>query len=266
MEGYALYDCAQCGHRFAPLSGGATHVSAVYGDHYFTEGGAGYSDYLGEETLRRAAGSWYGKLFSQFTKPGEVLDVGAAAGFILKGLVDTGWKGMGLEPNARMAAHARDQVGVDVRVGSLETLNVHRSFDAVTMIQVIGHFYDLRGALERAASVTRPGGYWLIESWDRGSLPARWLGKRWHEYSPPSVVQWFTRESLAGLVGQFGFREVALGLPPKQIRVSHALELIRYKVGLGGVKALKALDRLGWAVPYPPLDLFWGLYRKADSA
>jgi SAM-dependent methyltransferase len=262
VGGHAIYDCARCSHRFSPVSAGAEHVSHVYGDGYFTEGAAGYSDYLGDESLRRASGAWYARLLARYTSPGHLLDVGSAAGFILKGLTDGGWTGMGLEPNASMAAHARERVGVDVRVGTLEGCELDRAFDAVTMIQVVGHFYDLRGALAAAASATKPGGYWLIESWDRQSLPARLLGARWHEYSPPSVIQWFTPTSLASLVAEFGFREVARGRPRKQIRPSHAFDLIRHKLGMRASTRSSGAAGQEWVLPYPPLDLFWGLYRK----
>ena len=52
---------------------------------------------------------------------------------------------------------------------------------------IIAHVPDIRTALARAASLTRPGGYWLIETSDRASARARRMGARWHFYSPPSA-------------------------------------------------------------------------------
>ena len=57
-----------------------------------------------------------------------------------------------------------------------------RTYDLVTMIQVLPHFYDLHQALQSAADVTKPQGYWLIETWNRDSMSAKLFGSEWHEY------------------------------------------------------------------------------------
>ena len=94
----------------------------------------------------RAHGRRYGELLKRFAPAGELLDVGAAAGFILQGLSDAGWRGAGLEPNDRMAAFAREQSGLTVHTGSLESFTTTRKFDAVSLIQVVAHFVDPREA------------------------------------------------------------------------------------------------------------------------
>src|ERR1041384_3040675 len=121
-----------------------------------------------------------------------MLDVGAAAGFILKGFIDEGWHGTGLEPNERMAAYGRQHLELDLRCGPLENFDEKtgeksdEKFDLVSMIQVAAHFYQPRKAFENAARLLAPNGHLLIETWNRGSFSARVLGRHWHEYSPPS--------------------------------------------------------------------------------
>jgi len=78
-------------------------VARIYDDDYFQGGKAGYPDYLAEADLLRCHGRWYGRLLAKYMQPGRVLDIGAAAGFILQGFQDCGWKGNGVEPNQRMA-------------------------------------------------------------------------------------------------------------------------------------------------------------------
>jgi SAM-dependent methyltransferase len=243
-------------------------VARVYGDDYFRGGGAGYPDYLAEERLLVEHGRRYGRLLARHTVPGVVLDVGAAAGFILQGLVESGWQGMGVEPNAAMAAHARSR-GLDVRAGSLETLEVALRFDLVSWIQVVAHLVDPRAAFLKAAALTRPGGYWLLETWDRESLAARAAGRRWHEYCPPSVLHWFTREGLRRLGADCGMREVARGRPAKWIESGHAVSLLRHKLaphpgGRWAGAALRAVPR-GLRFPYPGDDIFWMLLRKEGA-
>ena len=102
--GHGIARCHDCGHRFAQITVSEAHIDSVYGDDYFQGGGAGYRDYLSESRLLRAHGRRYGRLLKRFAPAGEVLDVGAAAGFLLQGLLDEGWQGEGLEPNDRMAS------------------------------------------------------------------------------------------------------------------------------------------------------------------
>jgi SAM-dependent methyltransferase len=260
-HGFPILHCDGCGHRFTPLTDIEAHVATVYGDAYFTEGGAGYTDYLAEGTMLTETGRRYGEILKRFAAPGRVLDVGSAAGFILKGLSEAGFRGRGLEPNDRMARHAREVVGVNVEVGTLENAVVDEPVDVVTMVQVVGHFFDLERAFAAAARATRDGGLWLIEAWDYGSLPARVLGRRWHEYSPPSVVHWFTRHSLAKTVSRWGFREIGYGRPRKRIAVSHAKSLIAYKAP----RLAALVPALDVTLPYPAFDVFYGVYQKVGA-
>ena len=265
-DGYGVRGCEACDHRFAEVPSDPDHVARVYGDDYFHGGGAGYADYLGEADLLRDRGRWYARLLARHTRPGTLLDVGAAAGFILQGFIDRGWTGKGLEPNPAMAEYARTRLGLPVETGTLEDLPPGESYDLVTLIQVLPHFVDPRRALAAAAAVTRPGGYWLIETWNRASWTAWVFGENWHEYSPPSVLHWFSPAGVQRLAGQFGFRKVARGRPAKWINGSHAKSLLRHKLGASGpakvVSRLLAVvpDRL--AIPYPAEDLFWILLRK----
>lgn len=245
---------------------GAAHVATIYADHYFAGGGDGYPDYLGEGQLLMEHGRRYGELLASYCDAGTLLDVGAAAGFLLQGLMCSGWRGVGLEPNAAMVAHGRDVLGLQMVQGDLETFAHDQQFDLVTMIQVVAHFHDLRRALQRAAALTKPGGLWLVESWDRSSIPARVLGKAWHEYSPPSVLHWFSLDGLTEVATQQGMRLVAHGRPQKWLNAGHAKSLLRYKLaetplhGLFNTVAAVVPD--GLAIPYPTLDLFWALYQK----
>ena len=246
------------------------HVSQTYGDRYFSGGGQGYSGYLDEGNLLRERGRAYARLVRPHAPcPGRMLDVGAAAGFILKGFQDEGWIGVGVEPNARMAAVARTATGVEVECASFEDYRAAPSFDLVSMIQVISHFVDPSAAVQRAASLLKPGGLLLVETWDRQSLTARLFGKFWHEYSPPSVLHWFSRDGLHAVAQKHGLKMVATGRPKRSIQAGHAASLLRYKLGdsamgklAGGVLGLIP-TRL--TLPYPGDDLFWALYQRGSE-
>ena len=264
VSGYEFRKCRSCGHEFVPL--GDCKLGEEYGDAYFSGGGAGYADFLGEAELKQQHGRRYAAILTRHMTPGRVLDVGAAAGFVLAGLSQAGWSGIGVEPNHSMVTFARERFGLRVFEGWMEAFSSPEWFDLVTMIQVVGHFFDVERAFRAAAEATRSGGYWLIETWNRDSVTARVLGRHWHEYSPPSVRHIFSIRGLDGYVERYGFSPIARGRPKKFIPAKHLKAFLTYKSreSVLSRSMLRAVNLLSdeavlW---YPAEDLFWSLYRK----
>lgn len=266
-SGLWIEECKRCGHRFAQAPDAALHVSMVYDDDYFQGGGAGYSNYLSEAKLLTAHGRRYGKLMKRFALPGRLLDVGAAAGFILQGLRTEGWDGVGVEPNAAMARHAREQLGLNVVASAFESFEPNEAFDAISVIQVMAHFIEPRAAIEHLHRLLKPNGLVVVETWNVRSWSARLFGAGWHEYSPPSVLQWWSPETLGRLFDRCGFKSIASGRPQKWIELGHAKSLIRHKANEGSLVAKTMAGALSlvpdsWQVPYPSEDLFWAVYQR----
>jgi SAM-dependent methyltransferase len=266
VRGYPVHACRACDHHFTWPADPATHVARTYGDAYFTGGGAGYTDYLAEEPIIRAHGRRYARLLARYGTPGRLLDVGSAAGFLLRGFVEQGWTGEGVEPNAWMAAQARAS-GLDVHTATFEETAPREPFDLVVMVQVIAHMLAPLLAFRHARAMLRRGGLLLVETWDRRSLTARLFGRHWHEYSPPSVLHWFSRPGLRTLADRAGLALVAQGVPGKWIGGAHAKALLEHagagtRVGRLAAKVGSLLpDRA--RLPYPAEDLFWMLFRAA---
>ena len=166
-----------------------------------------------------------------------------------------------------MAAHAQRVYGLNVQVGTLEAFTPTKQYDLVTMIQVVAHFHDLQSAFEVAHRALKSGGCWLVETWDKDSMVARLLGKNWHEYSPPSVLHWFSRGTLALQASRFGMHVIASGRPRKWLNGRHAKSLVHYKLESGPFSIAAPLFALipdGLPIPYPTLDLFWMLFQKSN--
>lgn len=260
-KGFRVLDCAECSHRFADISADENHVAEIYDDSYFNGGGAGYSDYSAESEMLIKRGRMYAEKIEKFSgKKGKLLDVGAAAGFILQGFIDAGWSGIGLEPNAEIAKTGREKFGLNIRQGSLESFETDEKFDLVSLIQVAAHFYEPRKAFENAGDLLNENGFLLIETWNRESFSAKIFGKNWHEYSPPSVLQWFSLNGLTNFLKDFGFEKISSGRPSKKISGKHAKSLLKYRVG---DNFLLKLIPDGINFPYPSEDLFWALYQKS---
>lgn len=259
-----MRDCNRCGHRFAEAQTGDNHVAEIYGDDYFTGGAAGYADYLAEAEMLRGRGRNYAEILKKNgVKSGAMLDVGAAAGFILQGFTEEGWRGRGVEPNAAMAKYGRENLNLNIEAGDFQTFETTKKFDLISMIQVAAHFQNPRRAFENAARLLNENGVLLVETWNYKSVTAQIFGESWHEYSPPSVLQWFAPDVLgAFLRREFGLELIARGRPSKKISGAHAKSLLAYRLGEKFAPILKIIpDKINF--PYPAEDLFWAIYRKS---
>lgn len=99
--------CGGCGFGWAPAGISESHVNDVYGDAYFNGGGAGYDDYAADRELLVRRGGKYGQILKKLGGSGKLLDVGAAAGYLMEGFQKEGWEVSGVEPNDAMAAAGR---------------------------------------------------------------------------------------------------------------------------------------------------------------
>ncbi len=265
-NGYPIYECTKCDLRFSKLKDINNHLANVYSDDYFFAGGAGYPNYLEERKELYSSGLKYAKIISKFTTPGKVLDVGCAAGFYLKGFEKTGWKCLGIEPNDTIASYGRKELGLDIVTGDLESFESDEKFDLINLIEVIGSFHNLHKAMLKISDLSNKGGLVLVESWDHSSKVARFFGKSWHEYCPPSVINWFTDKSLNELFDSHGFDVIATGRPSKKIKGKHALEIVA-KNSPEFIFKKQIFNFLRFTVgkitlAYPPLDLKWYIFKK----
>jgi SAM-dependent methyltransferase len=265
-KGFLIKECTTCGHRFTDIKNRENHLSETYSDGYFFEGKDGYPNYLEEKEMLYRSGVKFTKILTKYTKPGKVLDVGCAAGFILKAFENAGWECYGIEPNETMASYGRNELKLNITTGGMETYNVNQKFDLINLIEVIGSLYDLDKSMHNVSELCTKGGLVLVESWDMQCLAARFFGANWHEYCPPSVTNWFSDKTLNQLFNYYGFKIIAKGRPSKKINLKHGLAIIAENSSKSSLKkrAFNFLSRtLGdKAIPYPPIDVKWYLFKK----
>jgi 2-polyprenyl-3-methyl-5-hydroxy-6-metoxy-1,4-benzoquinol methylase len=265
---YRILHCTDCDHLFTDLTLTSEKVEIIYSDDYFTGGGFGYDDYTVEKDMLTHRGEYYADKLKKFMVPGKVLDVGAAAGFILKGFENKGWQGTGVEPNKSMAEYGKNIMGVDIINGTIETVDLKKQFDLAIVIQVVAHLYNLKSSINNIYNNLKPGGYLLIETWNKDSLTAWLLGKNWHEFSPPSTLNYFSKKTLIKLLANHNFKVVAKGTPKKKIHSRHAKSLLKLKLlEMRGFKWMAGITNLlpeNKLLPYPSEDVFWHLFKKVN--
>ena len=231
---WAYYECTNCSCvALAPLPDGAW-ASGFYDAGYFAGGGrGGYQNYLADEVQHRSNARARIEIAQRFNAnpPAGWLDVGCAVGYTLDEARKAGYSTLGVELSEWASAEARERFGLSV-VPTLTEARTGRVGDlgVVSFFQVLEHLIDPVADLCHARACLGPSGLVLIETWDRSSAVARFLGRHWQQITPPSVVWLFDRNSLSYVLERAGLRVVAVEHSSKEISVAWALGLLSDKL------------------------------------
>lgn len=248
LYGTALSDivrCRVCGHMQLERFPDDAELAAAYGE-------AASEDYIAEEAGQRETARRLLELIERHVAPGALLDLGCWTGFLLSEARTRGWVVTGVEPSEFAASYAREHHQLDVQRADLMSAQLpQRHFDAIVMGDVIEHLLDPAAALARASELLRDGGLLCIVAPDAGSVVARTLRGRWWSVIP-THVQYFTRASLANLLGRGGFRVLATATAPKVFSVRYYLDRI------GGYSPPLARALVGAAERLGMADRMWG--------
>jgi 2-polyprenyl-3-methyl-5-hydroxy-6-metoxy-1,4-benzoquinol methylase len=133
--------------------------------HYF------YQQYLPEE--ESSIESWEkmmkpifnraASLLQQYTREGQLLDVGTGFGFFLAEMKDKGWDVTGIEISQKAMDYARYVFGLTIHPGPMEKVGFPDNyFDAVTGFYVIEHLPYPMVFLRECHRILKPGGLLLL--------------------------------------------------------------------------------------------------------
>ncbi len=194
-----LSRCRDCGHIFADPCPSPEYLFRLYGE---------VEDPLYEEEAEGRARNFRPILdrLAKTTAPGSRLfDVGAATGILLALARSRGFVPDGAEPSAWAVKLAAEKYGLHLRQGAFEAVAVEpESCDVVTMIDFIEHTPSPFEAIRKAATILHRGGILALVTPDIHSLAARIAGRRWWHLRP-AHLSFFSRRSLAALLGRAGF-------------------------------------------------------------
>lgn len=211
----AIVRCRECRLIYVNPRASEELLAGVYNGSYFVcADGPYYKDYFAErswrtEEFRRLMGE-----IARYEKPGLLLDVGAAAGYLLDAAREAGWKTLGVELSERASRFAREELGLDVWTGQLPDADLEEgSFDVVTMIDVIEHTIDPRANLLAAHRCLRDGGLLVISTPNIDSLGFRIFGRGFVFIVPEVHLWYFGPRTIRRLLEQTGFRVLRVEYP-----------------------------------------------------
>jgi 2-polyprenyl-3-methyl-5-hydroxy-6-metoxy-1,4-benzoquinol methylase len=193
-------------------------------------------------------------VFAEFAAqgPGRLFDVGCFDGGLLDIASEARWETWGIDYQGSAVDIARDKHPGHIAVGPLETYEPpRRDFDVVTAVGLIEHLRQPDALARFAKNALRPGGMLVVQTPDRGSLPAQLLGRYWPPIAPPEHIWYFNRANLTRLLTEAGFEGIRVRSHWKRLRIGYAYE----QLGVFGPE----LQRLMRPVQKMPRVLDWHL-------
>jgi SAM-dependent methyltransferase len=175
------------------------------------------------------------------------LDVGCAAGAMLRLLQSRGWDVKGIEISGPQAAFCRSR-GLDVRSLTLEENHFPaRHFDAVLASHVIEHLNDPWSFVVEARRILKPGGRFYVTTPNIAGLQARVFGSRWRSAIFDHLYL-FSVKTLTCLLEKAGFKVervktwggLAAGIVPPGIKT--IFDKLAKPLGFGDVMIIRAVS------------------------
>jgi len=215
---FPAVECRNCHLRFLGVQPGAEALAELYSPAYFQSDfrcGRAAGSSFDEESFREENRGLLDE-FGRWTAPGRLLEVGCAAGWLLKHAQERGWQAQGVEFSQVAADHARS-LWLDVHHGDLMSAKLAAaSFNLIYLGDVLEHVPDCRAVATECARLLKPGGLiYLRGPVTTNSLARSWalaacraLGRTIVLREPPYHLWEFTPSTLARLFETCGFEIV----------------------------------------------------------
>lgn len=195
----------------------------LYSKEYFNNANSshfGYKNYLGdEEKIVRTFSKRMDEIDELVGKKGKLLDIGCATGFFLKAARDKKWQADGVEISEFAAQYTSRHFKFKVYQSDFLTLRLPpKSYDVITMWDVIEHFYDPDAALRRIHQLLKPNGLLVFSTPDVESLPAKLTRDKWIGYKlSDGHLAYFSYQTVKKLLENTGFSLVKKGHVGKHV-------------------------------------------------
>jgi 2-polyprenyl-3-methyl-5-hydroxy-6-metoxy-1,4-benzoquinol methylase len=128
------------------------------------------------------------------------LDVGCSTGFVVEAARDKGWDAIGIDLNPSAIEFGRSR-GLDLRTIALEEAGfAPRTFDAVSLFDVLEHLLDPRRTLRACADLLAPGGILFLYVPNFDSASRLLMGANAHFIWPTHHLNYYTPTTMRDLM------------------------------------------------------------------
>ena len=207
---------------------------------------------------------------SEWARPTEsirLLEVGCGEGLFLEQARRYGYTVIGVEPNQKSAAFAREVFGLHVLAKTLAEATISQdSIDIGVLLHVIEHLPDPNAVVSKMRKILRKGGLLVIETPNIDSLPFKILRKKWRQFLPIHYY-FFSKKTIVVLLEKNGFKVSRIVDIGNRVSVQFFLNRLERL----SPKSAYLLNRLARSLKLEektfyvnPLDLMFVFARKTD--
>jgi 2-polyprenyl-3-methyl-5-hydroxy-6-metoxy-1,4-benzoquinol methylase len=202
-EPFAIRRCSGCNLLFNSPRLAAEEIRSLYTDHYY------FFQREDEPEFERIA-NIYQRTIAEIDsdlKPGRVLEIGSAKGYLLALMKALGWQPTGIEVSPDAAHYAVTAFGADCFTGTLEeyvSSPRHASFPLVLAIDLLEHLEQPLAFIGLLREVVDEDGWLIIDTPNGGAYNISVQASQWKGFNPFHIFL-FTKENLVTMLSNNGF-------------------------------------------------------------
>jgi 2-polyprenyl-3-methyl-5-hydroxy-6-metoxy-1,4-benzoquinol methylase len=199
---WSYAQCAGCGALSLDPVPDEEALRAYYNDAYMVP-----SERYARQIARQAP-PILKELRERFPGRGKLLEVGCSWGLFLDAARREGWVAEGIELDDRAAKYGREQTGLKILTGTLESEigRLEPPYDVIAAFHVIEHLRDPIGFLCQCRELLRNGGVLILKTPNVASWIASKTGEYWEWLCPPAHIHLFSPATMKLALQRSGFR------------------------------------------------------------
>jgi len=206
-NGFTGRKCPECGLIYISPRPTQDDILDLYGhDHAAISS----ESHITGEFAKRLYAKHHLAVVGHYLKHGDVLEIGAGAGFFLDEARKRGFRPFGIELNPVQAAYIRDRFRIECSESPLDPREYpdHR-FDLVYHCDVLSHFPDPFDEFEKIAAVLKPGGLHAFETGNLGDVDPKYF-RYISRFQYPDHLFFFSEENVRELLERTGFELIEI--------------------------------------------------------
>ena len=259
-NGYDIFACSGCGLKSTALNENyETFVNRFYARGYYTGDPryAAYASYTSDKWIISRNLRKFLKKVLQYKKSGKLLDVGCAMGYFVEMAGKAGFDAYGFDASEFAVKKAKAKLNGRIEHGTIQSVKYRpKTFDVITMFDVIEHLGDPAKDLKKLATLLKDDGVLIVATGNTLSRAALVLKRRWTFYIPPQHLFFFTKKNFADLMEANSFTPAEWFGINKWLSLRYVLHLARSSGESDLADFLYTLvvnARLGWLPLYLPM-------------
>lgn len=211
-DGYDILRCNDCSFTFLDYEPDIFKIQEFYSNEYFQgiSDGRGYENYEFSEIFLKKNFKRRIKHLNKYVTSGNVLDLGCAYGFFLS-LLGGNFKAFGMDISDYALTVAKEKYNINTKIGPLGK-NSYQSnfFSLITMWDVLEHIYNLKNDLLICHDILKEKGILALQTGNIQSLFAKVCRTKWHLYTVPEHLWYFSFDTLKKLAKDTGFEIIEI--------------------------------------------------------